>query len=303
MDYYHNPRTTETRKFPRDWKESRSGVEDVVSFCGLLLGACPCEYRNDDVIVAMAVSENGDALQFASDDLRERDNIITLAIAENPSSIRFASPKSMHLYPDALSIAIKNYPDIVSCCDCSSILSQNRNIAIGVVRANGCLLEHLPIEYRNDVEACEIAMRSKIYACKYIELPIEMCRDFVADVMRKHAVFYDVLPASWRCDESLARQLLPHSSVVYEHCEERVQERLTFLALELHGQIIAPSIPLHMRNDEECVLDMLRIIITTSSTYLSIYGAEYFWKHIPKEIADKRKELERQVVVSTSIKG
>jgi hypothetical protein len=51
------------------------------------------EQKNDKEIVKVALKENGDSLQFASRELRNDKNIVLKAARQKSSSIRFASPR------------------------------------------------------------------------------------------------------------------------------------------------------------------------------------------------------------------
>lgn len=312
MELCINPVTSEFKHLTTFWMFNRDEVKCAVAFCGLLLGNCSEEHRNDKEIALIAVSENGDALQFVLGPLREQEDVIARAIKRTPKAIRHTSFEHMQRYPSMFMDAMKSFGTTMLNTDESLVkhLDEDRYMAAIVVRANGELLQHLSAKYKNDVIICEIAIRSNYRACKHVEIPIEMCEDVAVEVLRGHAYsIFKELPKSWRGYEPLFRVLLPECNEVYIHTSNELKEKYTLLALTIHGNRISSGLPMHMRCDEEWVIDMLRTLADEEANchdpsfqHLWRPSRKQFWKHIDRDL-HKRKEELMFAAYSNNMKG
>ena len=82
-------------------------TREVLRKNGHLLKDYPPEKRSDKVLVLYAVSNFGEALEYASPELQDNKEVVMTAVSQNSMALRFASP-AMREDRDILRIALQN---------------------------------------------------------------------------------------------------------------------------------------------------------------------------------------------------
>ncbi len=148
-----------------DWKNVNNNTkEDVLRAVrqdGLLLEKFP-QYQKDIEVVSAAVIQNGLAIQFADQEVRDSyENVVRLAIESNPLAIIY-TPKFQSDYVIA-KIAVRGNGLTLKYFQA---LADNREIVEIAVSNNGLALEFAP-KFNNDREIVVKAIRNTGFALQY----------------------------------------------------------------------------------------------------------------------------------------
>ena len=107
---------------------------------GLALKEADSFLQNDKLIVLAAVKQNGDALQYASDDLKKDPEVVAEAIREYSRSILFSSWALGDLKLVTLAVQ-RGFSDILSYVD--EGLRGNKDLVVKVLGRDGMQLAQL----------------------------------------------------------------------------------------------------------------------------------------------------------------
>ncbi|EFC47262.1 predicted protein [Naegleria gruberi] len=121
-----------------------------LSQCGSYLSKCSEVLRNDELVVSIAVRQDGLSLQFASDLLRSRREIVMQAVQQNGMALKYVEKKSEMLKEREIVMkAILTTPMVLMEFNEKDLIS-DREMALTLIRQNPTIFKFLNSQLKSE---------------------------------------------------------------------------------------------------------------------------------------------------------
>lgn len=122
------------------------------------------KWKNDKDVVLIAVTNNGRALQYASETLRTDKEVVLAAVTNYAAALEYAS-NALKSDVEVVEAAVKN--NGLALVHSSDLLKADTNIVTIAIKANGSALEYATDEIRRDKKMVLLAVENNPSSLKF----------------------------------------------------------------------------------------------------------------------------------------
>jgi hypothetical protein len=245
--------------FSEDWKQNSKFINDILSVNGLFLEHVFAVFKDDIKIVTTAVQENGLALEFASERLKNQESVVIEAVYQD---FRFSVALHQFSSPSLkfASQRIQNIPH----SDSNSVLQivflqklkRDLEIATAFMEHRGELLEHSSPQFQDDAHLVMIAVKQNGLALQYASSRLQD-------------------------DLKIVEQAILKNPEALQFASENIKKNKSFIikALQQNGKILA-YLSDQFRND----IDVVKIAIASDPDVI-----QYASENVRKKLKLKKR--------------
>ena len=179
------------------------------SVTGQMLKNFSPELQDDEDIVKEAVNIHGNAIQYASERLRDNIDVATIAVKKNQLSFKFLGPNLKNKKKFILDNLESNISsgEIFKYCDES--LKKDRSFVIDFIKKNAFGLKYCASEFKLDREIAFLALESNSYSFRYIKKSL---RDDVEITQKalEDGYNFDIISNNFKNNEEVVFFALEH---------------------------------------------------------------------------------------------
>lgn len=188
-------------------------LSECIDFCnsaslyGLCISSCCAKliklnskYRDVKNIVLAAVQNDGCALEFASEELRNDEGVVLAAVNNYGYALKYASEK-LKDNRDIVLCAVQTYGYVLQYA--STELKKDRKIVLAAVQNNGYALEHASKKLQEDFNIVLAAVRKYGCALKYASQKLKKNREIVLEAVKNNRYAFQYISTELQNDQKL----------------------------------------------------------------------------------------------------
>jgi hypothetical protein len=194
-------------------EEIQNLLNECIDFCnsayfyGLCISTCCAKliklnskYRDIKSIVLAAVRNDGSALEFASQELRNDKDVVLTAVDNYGYALKYVS-ETLKNNREVVLCAVQTYGYVLQYA--STELKKDRKIVLAAVQNNGYALEHASKELQDDFEIVLAAVRKYGCALKYASHKLKKNREIVFEAMKNNRYAFEYISSELQNDQKL----------------------------------------------------------------------------------------------------
>lgn len=236
---------------------------------GLLLEQVKDEWKNDFEIVLTAVTNDGHAFVYASQELQKNKEIALAAIEQYPKIFN-KIPKELLIDKKFMLSAVKFKIDYRLV---DSSLREDKDLALAFVSKKGAY-NQLPDVMKNDKDVFIKSLVSYSQNYQYFPEHLKNDKGFILKALKKCPQCLSVLPETMKGDREIVREAVEKHCYVLKYASASILEDKQFI-LSIKNRISLLDLSEKLRDDKEVVMSLVD---------KSPYQIEYASKRLREDI-------------------
>lgn len=225
-------------------------VKRIVQADGTLLQSLPVPWRKDKDVVTLAILQNGLALQFASEDLRDCNSVVRKAIKQNPLALYHASERlqkqfaedenDAQIWSSGLEQRIRNkdqfpkelYPYLSPTIQSDPVVTQR------VLSEDGNLLRFVPKRLRYHSKIIKTAVAQNGLSLRYAA---KQNKSILHTAVSQNGLALQYALKGWKNNASVVRKAMLQNRDAFQYASKEIQEDPQWQMLATDQDFRTPS--------------------------------------------------------------